>query len=752
MTLLKIGLTLFLFLLITILVCIIAPKSFANCDTLWGTCPSGTISCNDLGCENQCPNGYSNSGNMCLANIWGNLGVGKLFQCCIQNTNAKPSCSSAGGTCQTVSVCNYMGGTGKSGYNCANTCCFVPTVCEQRGGYCADAYHGGSCSSNYYPNGTLGCTGTAPFCCYPKYLAPTCNQISNQNSNCTPWTWTTNSCYNGNATRTCYYGSYSGGGYCNGTYQTQTGTIGCSASYTCINGYCYTTISAHVFVDFNADGIENNNELPISGSTVRVNGQNLTADNNGNITSQKFVPGTYPVSAPTPAKGYTNVWQATTENPISVTLGSKANIRFGFTPLYTISGVMFNDKNKNGVFDTGEALANPVTIVGPSYSTKTTIDTNGAFLIQHLLPGTYTISTDLPNSRYRFAKGTLSSYTVTVGTPNKNPACNGKGSPANCDNAGNITNVAFQLSDENPWSQGVCTDLRFDNGITNPAPATGSCGGVTNAYLNITNETCSTPGLVFSGDSDANFSPGNVSATGQMVGGGGNFSENFKPVNPRIIRTSYQYIMTTIQNNDIQATNLVDICPLLSDCILPATIASGVYHANDDVVLNAVTFPSDRKILMVIHGNLAILGNILVPTGSSVIFIVSGNIIIDKSVGESDITSQDANIQGLYSTDNSFVINSFAISNKICNDDGSSIDKRLNIVGSVIVNAAATGGELINTRDLCASDTTCPVMSISMGNGNVSGNRPNAGNGVTYLLNAPSVIKHPNTVWQEVAP
>jgi hypothetical protein len=676
----------------------------------------------------------------------------KNGSCWFPAGSVAPSCSSAGGTCQTVSVCNYMGGTGKSGYNCANTCCFVPSVCEQRGGYCADAYHGGSCSSSYYPNGTLGCTGTAPFCCYPKYLAPTCDTITS----CTPWTAVNppNSCNMNNSARDCTLGSYSGGGYCNTTYTTQYRTINCSATYNCINNRCYTNITAHVFMDFNADGTQNNGEPGVNGNNVSFAGTNRTTNGSGNAVSPNLTPGTYSVSASTPT-GYTGNIQTTTANPVSVNLGSGRTVNFGFTPLYSISGVLYNDINKNGQFDTGigESLAGTISIIGPSYPQTTNISVNGVFTVQNLRAGTYTVSTKPPSASYTFIKGTLSSYTVTVGTPGTTPACNANGSIATCDGVGDITGVYFQLSNENPSTVTVCADFRSDNGITNPVPANGTCGGVTNSYASITDggTVCNTPGILFSGDSAATFAPGQASTTNQLVGGGGNYAESFKSVNPRTIRTSYQYMTTTAHDADIQMTPLETVCDL-ADCTLPLDLASGVYIASSDAVLNTYTFPLNKQYVFLIDGNLTIMGNILVPTGSTATFTVSGNIIVDKSVGETDVTSRDANIQGFYSTDNSFVINSYATTTQTCNPDGSTMDKRLNIVGSVVVNAAGTQGTFTNSRDLCLSDTQCPTVSMSLANGNASGNRPGAGNGASYLLNAPSFIKHPNTVWQELVP
>ncbi len=105
-------------------------------------------------------------------------------------------------------------------------------------------------------------------------------------------------------------------------------------------------------------------------------------------------------------------------------------------------------------------------------------------------------------------------------------------------------------------------------------------------------------------------------------------------------------------------------------------------------------------------------------------------------MGETSATSLNSDLDGFYSTDNSFIIQS-ATGGK-CGVDGSSSDLKLNIGGAVLVNAGETGGSFQNQRDLCIKDTDCPVTTITQR--------------IDLLLNAPAILKHKNNFFQEVAP
>ena len=174
-------------------------------------------------------------------------------------------------------------------------------------------------------------------------------------------------------------------------------------------------------------------------------------------------------------------------------------------------------------------------------------------------------------------------------------------------------------------------------------------------------------------------------------------------------------------------------------CVLGAGFNNGLYIADGDLIFSgqgtpkSYTFPEGNYVILV-DGKLTIKARIIVQKGSTVTFIVSGDIIIDPSVGNTNIegfTSTTPHIEGFYSADGSFIIQG-------TNNCSVGADKRLNIAGSVVVNAGLTWGAFQNQRDLCAGNATCPAFSIQ--------ERPD------FILNAPDIIKYQNTIYQEVAP
>ncbi|HEX8965244.1 MAG TPA: hypothetical protein VF820_02335, partial [Patescibacteria group bacterium] len=148
--------------------------------------------------------------------------------------------------------------------------------------------------------------------------------------------------------------------------------------------------------------------------------------------------------------------------------------------------------------------------------------------------------------------------------------------------------------------------------------------------------------------------------------------------------------------------------------------------------------PANTNVTILVSGTTTINGNITIAknSGSAFTLISQGNIIIPPTVGESVVTSLTSDLDGFYSTDNSFVVQS--ASGGKCDMSGNSNDLKLNIGGAIVVNAGETGGSFQNARDLCVNDTSCPVTTISQR--------------IDLMLNAPAILKHRNNFFQEVAP
>lgn len=399
---------------------------------------------------------------------------------------------------------------------------------------------------------------------------------------------------------------------------------------------------------------------------------------------------------------------------------------FTATSAYSISGNIFVDTNKNGIKDTGE---NPYTgsrqrvaiISGPTlpppYDTS-----DGTYSFTNLAPGTYTVRYADPFNGFDVPAGyqltTPASLSVTIGP--------------------NATNINFGISNLFTWFQGVKGDMRIDAGFVDKVP---SSAQYPRALLNSENDSQGgTHGILFSGSQSYDFCSGGI--TGGCIAnalrdphwivGGATNSETFTPSTPGTVAASYDYLSSTAnQSGSTSTTDLSTICTP-SNCTLPGSLANGAYKANGDVTLNAYDFPPSKNYVFLVNGNLTIKGKITVPVGSTVTFAASRDIHIDKGVGETTASSTTTNLEGFYSAGNNFIIEGGGSSSCPAGD------RRLNIAGSIIVNAKLSGGLLQNQRDLCSNDITYPSLYIA--------ERPD------FIINSPDFIKQPNFIWQEVAP
>lgn len=522
------------------------------------------------------------------------------------------------------------------------------------------------------------------------------------------------------------------------------------------------TVSGTVFVDTNGNGTKDAGEIFYTGGTgVNITGgtinRNTTSDGSGafSFTNVRPIgPTQYAITLTVPTN-----FAISTTNPQTVTVGPNQTVTFGIRPLYSISGVVFNDQSKDGIKNGSEPNMSSdytIQVVGPSGNptTQNFTATNGVYTTgRTLTEGTYTVSytSTIPDG-YRMTNPPPAisppSFSVTIGTSCDASAALG----ASCISAGfpftasNIQNLNFGMTNYIPWFQCIGNSCRIDGtidndgstqtGFSDPIPSTAllACGG---ANASIPGSSTPQPGIIFSGGT-AYFGQGQASTPQNWV-------VNDSTYNPTLIRTSYGYMTTTLRQSGITPIDLASVCTL-SNCTLPADLANGVYLANGDVTLNAYTFPAGKSYVILVNGNLDINGEINIPVGSAVTFSVSGNITVDADVGVGigNFCSQTANVDGFFSADGSFIIegigDGITEGNTDCNLYSNPLtrDQRVNIAGGIVVNAARAGGSLQNQRDLCDDDRFAPVFSIIA--------RPD------FLLNVPEFIKYRSDVWREIAP
>lgn len=182
--------------------------------------------------------------------------------------------------------------------------------------------------------------------------------------------------------------------------QTVNVTAGATATATPIGFQSAGVVAGVVFDDANGNGTRDGAEGGLSGVTVQlVNATTgavvatTTTAADGSYTFPSVPSGSYLVRETDPA-GYTS----TTPNvvPVTVVSGTTAVANFGDQVGSTVSGVVFDDLNGNGVQDSGEAGLAGVTMRLTSAATgailTTTTDATGAYTFTGLAPGGYTVT------------------------------------------------------------------------------------------------------------------------------------------------------------------------------------------------------------------------------------------------------------------------------------------------------------------------------------------------------------------------
>ena len=428
-------------------------------------------------------------------------------------------------------------------------------------------------------------------------------------------------------------------------------------------------------------------------------------------------------------------------------------------PYFTISGNVFVDGDKDKLIDHGEKNYTGAITVFTSAGSISYPSTppNGQFLISNLPAGEYFVTLQKV-SGYGFT--TPQTQAVKV-SPNdgKDPyglvtltKCDPESSSGSCDANGDIANLNFGISNSFPWIQtgsagglpggvGLSGDSSFAGGVNNPVPQSAtSC----TAYTSL-NGPQGTPGVIDSSDVNPSFCQGgdpgcqNLSSSTRWVAGGATYPDPFIPSNLGVIRTSYNYVSSLAQAAGIDLTaNSSDLAQYCSggiaNCKLSQAISHGVYIAKGelDLIGSGYTFPAGQNFVILVNGDLKIKEQIHVLNGSTVLFTSLKNIYVDSSVGEDLMTSTNSDVEGFYSADQSFIVQGGNGSNCPVGD------KRINITGSIVVNAGLTSGTFTNQRDLCAGDLQCPSIYV--------GGRPD------LIINSPQFLWNTNKVWQEVNP
>lgn len=222
-----------------------------------------------------------------------------------------------------------------------------------------------------------------------------------------------------------------------------------------IGAITYGSISGTVYLDDDFSGSRMDAEKMVNNFTVTLtdeNGNTRTAKTNrsGVYTFDDLAPGQYTVSATANSglaftrTGDGNILRnlsggAGESEPVALTMGTDlTGLDIGMITPGHVSGVVFADKNDNGLRDADEGglLGAVVHLMDETGDVATrTIGADGSFLFDAVLPGTYRLRYELPgdgvfapltdggNTIAPDSDGTTDSFTIGVGEEVTAPLC-----------------------------------------------------------------------------------------------------------------------------------------------------------------------------------------------------------------------------------------------------------------------------------------------------------------------------------------
>ena len=222
-----------------------------------------------------------------------------------------------------------------------------------------------------------------------------------------------------------------------------------------IGAITYGSISGTVYLDDDFSGSRMDAEKMVNNFTVTLtdeNGNTRTAKTNrsGVYTFDDLAPGQYTVSATANSglaftrTGDGNILRnlsggAGESEPVALTMGADlTGLDIGMITPGHVSGVVFADKNDNGLRDADEGglLGAVVHLMDETGDVATrTIGADGSFLFDAVLPGTYRLRYELPgdgvfapltdggNTIAPDSDGTTDSFTIGVGEEVTAPLC-----------------------------------------------------------------------------------------------------------------------------------------------------------------------------------------------------------------------------------------------------------------------------------------------------------------------------------------
>ena len=187
--------------------------------------------------------------------------------------------------------------------------------------------------------------------------------------------------------------------------------LGSGSSVSAIEGmYAPGTITAHVYTDANANGVQDNGDPNRSGVMVSLlNGNGsfigtpVATDADGNVSFAGLTPGRYEVSV-TDVTGDAVTQQTNVLTPIVLASGGSVAAMAGVYDFATINAHVYTDANANGVQDNGDTnlpgmMVSLMDEDGTAFSAPVAADANGNVTFTGLVPGKYEVSVVTPTGQ-----------------------------------------------------------------------------------------------------------------------------------------------------------------------------------------------------------------------------------------------------------------------------------------------------------------------------------------------------------------
>lgn len=407
---------------------------------------------------------------------------------------------------------------------------------------------------------------------------------------------------------------------------------------------------------------------------------------------------------------------------------------------------------------TPATFTNPILTSTGDYITDRTLTAGQYTVCYNNLPATYSMTFPLtiPIPNFNVTVGTSCSIGTSnsaVCNPPAGPSCKAGGvtcsasaeccsgvctggpyrvctnpgvpTPTPIGGGGSIRNANFGIAKTPPpppqWFQSVGLNMRIDAGFTDIIPA-----GAFDPFASVPGGT-GTPGIIFSGRSAPDFGAfgGQASALNWKAGEFPFWKRDIYTDSHNSVPTSYNFLSTIAQSSEIPLVDLGSSCSGgLSNCTLGGGLGHGIYQADGDLTLNSYNFPGgNQDYIILVKGDLTIRGNIDVPPGSTAIFSAKGKVNVNVNV---------TRIEGLYSSDTDFKVAGTPLGP----------DSQLIVEGTIVANAALSGGSFQNERNLgllgAINNGTTPSVRFTGRS--------------DFILNYPDFVKQEKRVWQEVAP